>query len=150
MKKFRLRFPGLPVLALLLSLGCDGGSQLATAPVQGTVTLNGKSVSGGSLTFQPAADEGEALSGKPATAEVQEDGSYVLTTYEPGDGAVIGKHTVSFTPAIAGGSGAHGQASAGSHAQAPSVPNLTIPADQRTVEVADEENVIDFELVKGE
>lgn len=149
MKTYALRAARLSGLVSLVVLGgCGGGSQVDTAPVAGTVTANGEPVAGGSLTFTPAADGDKILSGKPATAIVQEDGSYVLTTYEAGDGAVVGKHKVSYTPALGGGNGSHSQEPAGGHAGAPARPNLRISPDQRSVDVKPgEENVLDFELV---
>lgn len=146
MKTSALKASSLPAIVSLVLLGCGDGSQVDTAPVAGTVTANGEPVAGGSLTFTPAADGDKILSGKPATAIVQEDGSYVLTTYEAGDGAVVGKHKVSYTPALGGGS--HSQEPAGGHAGAPARPNLRISPDQRSVDVKPgEENVLDFELV---
>lgn len=70
---------------------------METASVSGTVTKDGKPVSGGTITFAPKGEEGKA-SGKPATGEVQSDGTYTLTTYDDGDGAVIGTHEVSYDP----------------------------------------------------
>lgn len=56
-------------------------------PVSGTVTFNGKPLEFGSIMFQPP-------SGQPAQGQIQSDGSFTLSTYKPGDGAVIGKHKV--------------------------------------------------------
>ena len=74
---------GAAVLALA---GC-GSNQLKTAVVRGTVTYKGKPVPNGTISFVPT-------SGPSATGEIQPDGSYVLTTYRKGDGAVLGQHTV--------------------------------------------------------
>ena len=74
---------GAAVLALA---GC-GSNQLKTAVVRGTVTYKGKPVPNGTISFVPT-------SGPSATGEIQPDGSYVLTTYRKGDGAVLGPHTV--------------------------------------------------------
>lgn len=71
--------------ALLLAVSCSDG-RLKTAPVQGRVTYDGKSVPQGSIMFQP--DQGPS-----ATANIK-DGTYVLKTYRDGDGAVVGKHRV--------------------------------------------------------
>jgi hypothetical protein len=72
--------------AVCVLAGC-GSDQLKTAVVRGTVTYNGKAVPNGTISFIPA-------SGPNATGEIQPDGSYTLTTYRQGDGAVLGKHTV--------------------------------------------------------
>ena len=72
--------------AVLALAGC-GGDRLKTAVVRGTVTYNGRPVPHGTISFIPA-------SGPSATGELQPDGSYTLTTYRKGDGAVPGRHTV--------------------------------------------------------
>lgn len=68
--------------------GC-GPSPQAVYPVHGFVYYNGVVWhGGGSVTFTP-------VDGRPfATAEIQLDGSYVLRTRAPGDGAVAGPHRV--------------------------------------------------------
>ncbi len=73
-------------LCVLLG-GCSEGTQLETAPVRGTVIYNGKPLPYGSVSFQPAA-------GLPAVGRIQSDGSFTLTTYSNGDGAIIGSHKV--------------------------------------------------------
>ena len=42
--------------------------------------------------FQPFAEGDEKRVGKAALGQMQPDGSFVLTTYDEGDGAVVGKH----------------------------------------------------------
>lgn len=80
--------------AVLLALaGCGSGRK--TAYVKGAVLYAGKPVHGGMLIFGPV---GNGKVGEPASATIQEDGSYSLGTYRAGDGAVIGKHRVIFTP----------------------------------------------------
>lgn len=91
-------FGGILVLA-----GCGGSSDnLATASVSGKVSRMGQPVSGGSVTFNPQrAADSKGPSGKPAAGPVQADGSFELSTYGSGDGAIIGKHQVIYTaPAI--------------------------------------------------
>lgn len=79
------------VSASLLLFGCGGPSGIETAVVRGTVTLDGKPYTeGGTIFFRP---EG---GGKMARGFVEGDGTYVLTTYSPGDGAVVGQHHVQF------------------------------------------------------
>jgi hypothetical protein len=76
----------LLVTAFVSLAGC-GGDRLRTAVVRGKVTCNGKAVPNGTISFIPA-------SGPTATGEIQPDGSFTLTTYCKGDGAVLGQHTV--------------------------------------------------------
>ncbi|NLF08182.1 MAG: hypothetical protein GX594_09415 [Pirellulaceae bacterium] len=88
MKTHYLRIPSMLILAagLVLSSGC-GSSLPKTAPVGGRVTYNGKPVVSGTIVFQPA-------QGRPAMGDIQPDGTYKLTTFESGDGALLGKHRV--------------------------------------------------------
>lgn len=86
--------------ATLFGVGCGGGStDLKTAAVSGKVTRDGQPVSGGSVMFSPKGSSTNKVPGKPAAAEVGSDGTFKLTTYSKGDGAVIGKHQVTYTPA---------------------------------------------------
>lgn len=73
--------------ALLVGLpACTGEPR--TFPVKGTVMYNGKPVPKGTVLFTP-------VSGGPtATGELNEEGTYRLTTYKPGDGAVLGEYRV--------------------------------------------------------
>jgi hypothetical protein len=73
---------------LVAGQGC-GGPRGKTAIVRGKVTYNGKPVPNGTINFIPV--NGDAPSAK---GEIQPDGSYLLETYRPGDGAVVGKHSV--------------------------------------------------------
>jgi hypothetical protein len=66
--------------------GCGDGRP-ARVPVAGKVLIDGKPVVIGAVRFTPA-------DGRPATGELGPDGSFRLTTFEPGDGAVVGMHTV--------------------------------------------------------
>jgi hypothetical protein len=58
-----------------------------TFPIGGKVTYKGQPVPKGTVTFQP--DQGS-----PAVGELQSDGSYKLSTFSPGDGALPGHHKV--------------------------------------------------------
>ena len=71
--------------------GCRPSYQLDIAPAQGTVTLDGKPLSAGGVLLTP--DRGRAAGGRLAA-----DGSFVLSTYGKGDGAIIGRHRVAITP----------------------------------------------------
>ena len=73
--------------ALLVGLpACTRGPR--TFPVQGTVMYNGKPVPKGTVLFTPV------NGGSTATGEINEDGTYRLTTYKPGDGACLGEYRV--------------------------------------------------------
>jgi len=72
---------------LLLSGGCGRSGEPRTYPVRGKVTYKGRAVPHGTVTFFPA-------SGQAATGEIKPDGTYELTTFRRGDGAVAGEHKV--------------------------------------------------------
>jgi hypothetical protein len=70
---------------IFLGPGCRSHSQLA--PVSGVVRLDGRPTEKLSVTFFPAA-------GRAANGVTGHDGRFVLATYKPGDGALIGTHTI--------------------------------------------------------
>jgi hypothetical protein len=85
----------IPLLIVVTLIGCGGSGAKETAEVKGTVTLNGKPLPGSAgVMFEPIGG------GKMATGSVQSDGSFVLKTYEDGDGAIVGKHRASVSPTI--------------------------------------------------
>lgn len=60
-------------------------------PVKGMVTFEGKPLpGGGSISFVPK--DGEKI--RSAGGEIKEDGTFVLTTEKPGDGAMAGEYRV--------------------------------------------------------
>lgn len=135
------------VLSLLsfVCVGCGGGSDdLGTAAVSGKVTHKGQPVTGGSVMFNPlSAAPGKNLTGKPAAAEVGADGRFTLTTYAKNDGAVVGKHSVIFTPpAVTIDEKEHKEGSA-----PPKSPLAGLIPAKAEVEVKAGSNTIDIELV---
>lgn len=74
-------------LVCTLLCGCGGGNQLDTVVVRGTVMYQGKPLPYGTISFQPQA-------GPPAMGKIQPDGSFTLSTYGDGDGAIVGPHKV--------------------------------------------------------
>ncbi len=86
----RQRFSGSHLLLAMVCLpavllgGC-GGPKLGK--VTGRVTYNGKPVTGGKIMFYPE-------SGRMALGEIAADGTYSLTTFKPGDGALVGTHRI--------------------------------------------------------
>jgi len=65
--------------------GCHRRPQVV--PAGGKVLYNGQPLKFGSVTFQPR-------NGQPARGEIQSDGTFSLSTFRPGDGAVVGLHQV--------------------------------------------------------
>jgi hypothetical protein len=75
-------------------LGCGGdASKPQLGRVSGKVTYKGQPVTKGVVSFVPRGGPG-VQTGQGATGEISSDGSYTLTTFENGDGAVLGEHTV--------------------------------------------------------
>lgn len=80
---------GLCAAAALGAVGCGSGP----APVSGVVTLDGQPVEGVSVSFTPAAGDGDGIGGSYGKTDAQ--GKYALKTVI-GDraGAAPGKHKV--------------------------------------------------------
>ncbi|ADB16662.1 hypothetical protein Psta_1988 [Pirellula staleyi DSM 6068] len=93
----------LSCITSAISSGCGGSSQprpegaLDTTPLVGKVTLQGTPVAGATVL---TTHEDPSKPGGYATTDA--DGTFTLTTYVQGDGAVPGKHFVSVKK-IAGG-----------------------------------------------
>jgi hypothetical protein len=131
------------VLAVLAT-GC-GGADFPTAGVEGTLKYNGEPVKGGQLTFVPVPTgtpaEGEKTP-KGGVAIVQEDGRFSVSTYGTDDGAVVGKHTVSYSPP------APPPSDTGSHdEQTPKSPYAGLVLKTPEVTVEDSGNTFELELV---
>jgi hypothetical protein len=85
---------GLLVIAVgsTAVLGCSADpNKPKLSKVSGKVTFKGKPVNNGSVIFTPTGGGGMAL--QTATGQLNEDGTFSLTTFNTGDGAVIGQHT---------------------------------------------------------
>lgn len=81
----------LAALALLAHVAGCSGNPAPTYPVRGTVRLDGKPMTRGTVLFEPTAPgaDGKAHS---ARATIQSDGSYRLSTFGEYDGSVAGCH----------------------------------------------------------
>jgi hypothetical protein len=80
-------------LALLATSGCSGAPQLGD--VTGTVTLEGKPLSGVQVVFSP--DVGKDDDGRSSIAITDQSGSYHLQFDDrksPRPGAIVGKHKI--------------------------------------------------------
>ena len=78
-------------LVFLPGWGCDGGGTPhlgKTVPVKGRITYQGKPLIRGSVTFEPED------SGREAEGKIGPDGTFILTTFKEGDGAMPGVHRV--------------------------------------------------------
>jgi hypothetical protein len=83
------------VAALAVLLPCACSSKTALHPARGKVLVDGKPAVGATIVFHPVE---KASQGTLAPAGVvQSDGSFVLSTYAPGDGAPAGEYLVVIT-----------------------------------------------------
>jgi hypothetical protein len=81
-----MRLLGWLVIALVvLSVGCD--SRPKRVKVSGQVLIDGEPLNVGTVQFVP---EGS----RPAVGQLDDQGRFTLTTFDEGDGCVLGKHRV--------------------------------------------------------
>ncbi|MBW3542000.1 MAG: carboxypeptidase-like regulatory domain-containing protein [Planctomycetes bacterium] len=91
---------------MLVAAGCSGdeAERLDVVPVTGKVLYNDRPLPGAQVTFRC-----EEKNAPPAMGITGPDGTFQLTTYDDGDGAVPGEHLVTVAKyASTGGSGAGG------------------------------------------
>ena len=79
----------------VMALGCNS-SKLPTVPVSGRVTFaGGPPPARGTITFMPHSGSSPAgLPAKPGTALFETDGSFKVTSFQPGDGLLPGTYGV--------------------------------------------------------
>jgi hypothetical protein len=89
-QSFSNQLVSLALLVALATAGCSSGDRPDLAKASGVVKLNGIPVPMASVTFVPV------NGGRPATATTDEDGTYVIRTYDDadGEGAAVGEHYV--------------------------------------------------------
>lgn len=91
----------LTLLALLASGGCGGGDSGPpvgqTVAIKGKITYMGQPLSQGTIQFEPED------SGREANGNIQPDGTFSLTTFREGDGAIPGTHRVAVSGTGDGG-----------------------------------------------
>ena len=83
----RARGVHLVTLLALALTGCGGNRP---TPVHGVVQFEGAPVAGATVLFVPDGPRG----GRPASGFTSPDGSFLLTTYRPDDGALPGPYRV--------------------------------------------------------
>jgi hypothetical protein len=77
-----------PLFAVGFLLGCNQSAAPPTYPVRGTVTYQGKPLTGAAVAFM--ADGASRV----ATGKTDDTGSFQLTTFQENDGAVPGSHVI--------------------------------------------------------
>lgn len=75
---------------LAAAVGCGGDEKPNLLPVHGTVMLNGQPLATGQVVTM-------LETGRGAAGQIQPDGTFELTTYEKGDGALPGTHKAAVT-----------------------------------------------------
>jgi hypothetical protein len=73
-------------VAMLLCCGCSDGRP-SRVPVSGRVLIDGKPLTHAAVRFYPPG-------GRSSSGKTDGDGRFVLTCYEPSDGALVGNHKV--------------------------------------------------------
>ncbi|QDU11490.1 hypothetical protein [Gimesia aquarii] len=75
----------------VMMTGCGGDDSLPVYPTGGVVLYDDKPmVGGGAISFTPIS----AQKGKMAGGIIKEDGSFVMSTYDEGDGSIAGEFRV--------------------------------------------------------
>jgi hypothetical protein len=137
--------------SLFMVLGCGGGNRHeGLALVTGQITFEGKPAPAGQITFYPV--DGK----RSSSSAIDSSGNYKLTCYDPGDGALIGRHKVVVDATEVPPPAPDFEAADGGAATPPyKPPRRILPPEyysQATTpleaEVEDEENVIDFNIPK--
>jgi hypothetical protein len=98
LSKMRMHLPSsaaiwMSAIALALA-GCQGNGRIATVPVTGTVTVDGKPLEQGTITF-------ETPGKRPASGEIKAGNIVNVMTYVASDGVPTGNHTIAITATAA-------------------------------------------------
>ncbi|MDR2704754.1 MAG: carboxypeptidase-like regulatory domain-containing protein [Planctomycetaceae bacterium] len=88
-----MKFKILTSLLILLPLviGCNNQGLSGLYKVKGKVTLQGQPIGNVSISLKPIENDPEK---RPASGTSREDGTFVITTLKPGDGAYPAKYKV--------------------------------------------------------
>jgi hypothetical protein len=106
----RTAFAAATLASLAFGCGPSEPPTPPTVPVRGKVTYQGQPVPKGTVTYQPT-------SGRPASGEIQPDGTYQLSTFGSKDGAVAGTYKIIII------------ANSGDPSKMPSTPGYVPPKD---------------------
>ena len=79
-------------VAILSVSGCSGSNLPPVGQVGGVVTLDGQPLTKGQVEFVP--DNSKGTKGRMAVGLIGADGRFKLTSFKPGDGALVGFHKV--------------------------------------------------------
>jgi hypothetical protein len=81
------------VCGTLAIFGC-GSKGPTMVQVHGTVTLDGQSVEGATVSLMPKSDSAPANNSMPASGTTDSAGKFTLYTLKPGDGTIVGSYSV--------------------------------------------------------
>jgi hypothetical protein len=82
----------LMAVALIGVAACGPSNGLDLARVSGKVTYKGEPLQNGTIMFEP--DETKGATGPLAIGTIKSDGTYILSSQDAGDGAVVGMHRI--------------------------------------------------------
>jgi hypothetical protein len=85
------------VMAIPMGCGPSGGPRPPMGKVSGKVSYKGAPVPRGTISFSPVRGEKGNQSSIGAVGTIGSDGTFELTTFNTGDGAVVGQHTVTIS-----------------------------------------------------
>jgi hypothetical protein len=122
--------------------GCSD-SPYELAQVTGAVSIDGRPFTHGKVMFAPIAKGESRLAGKAAFGQLGPDGTYRLSTYKEGDGAVAGDHWVTVIHIAPKGEGATAAEPEGGW---PPFTRVAVP--QKVTVSADQDNRIDIRLTR--
>lgn len=93
----QVAFPWLGrTVAALVLVGVVGCGGTRTYPVQGKVVFpDGTPMTAGLVVFEPVEAQRPPIS---ARGPIEADGTFRLSTFQPGDGTIVGRHRVLVTP----------------------------------------------------
>jgi len=135
-------------VASATSAGCSR-SPYDLAAVNGKVTIDGLPFTQGKVMFAPIATGKDRNAGRPAFGLLEPDGSFSLTTYSTGDGAVVGEHWVTvirIEPEQPGDDGPPSDLPPPKPAGPQQFSRIAVPT--KVTVAADADNVIDVALTK--
>ncbi|MBI1347681.1 hypothetical protein GC163_15505 [bacterium] len=89
-----LKSGALCAACVFLLSGCGGDGRPRLVHTEGTVLLSGQPLEGATVAFQPIVEDEKAKYQRPSSGITDASGKFQLKTYEPGDGAPVGKYRV--------------------------------------------------------